>query len=65
MQVQMIHRLVHSVGNEHVVYEPGDVYETTDEAAAVLISQGSAVGTGRPSTHRSPKEEASGITWHM
>ena len=43
MQVQMIHRLVHSVGNEHVVYEPGDIYETTPEAAAVLISQGSAV----------------------
>ena len=43
MQVQMIHRLVHSVGNEHAVYEPGDIYETTPEAAAVLISQGSAV----------------------
>ena len=43
MQVQMIHRLVHSVGNLHVVYEPGEVYDTSDADAQLLIDQGSAV----------------------
>jgi len=43
MQVQMIHRLVHSVGNLHTVYEPGEVYDTSDADAQILIDQGSAV----------------------
>jgi hypothetical protein len=57
MQVQMIHRLVHSVGNEHTVYEPGDIYETTDEAAAVLISQGSAVALEDQAPAEAPKKK--------
>lgn len=43
MDVQLIHRLVHSDGNSHTVYEPGDIYTTTDEDGALLIAQGSAV----------------------
>jgi hypothetical protein len=57
MQVQMIHRLVHSVGNEHVVYEPGDIYETTPEAAEVLISQGSAVALEDQAPTEAPKKK--------
>lgn len=48
MKVQMIHRLVHSDGNDHTVYEPGDIYETSPEAAEVLIAQGSAVAVDAP-----------------
>lgn len=43
MQVQLIHRLVASDGNTHTVYEPGDIYDTTDADAELLIAQGSAV----------------------
>ena len=43
MDIQMIHTLVHSDGNTHTVYEPGHIYTTTPEDAAMLIAQGSAV----------------------
>lgn len=57
MQVQMIHRLVHSVGNEHTVYEPGDVYETTEKDAEILISQGSAVALEDQAPVEAPKKK--------
>lgn len=48
MDVQLIHRLVHSDGNTHTVYEPNDIYTTTDEDGALLIAQGSAVALDEP-----------------
>ncbi len=43
MEIQLIHRLVHSDGNVHTVYEPGDIYECSAADAKILIEQGSAV----------------------
>jgi hypothetical protein len=51
MDVQLIHRLVQSDGNTHVVFEPGDIYTTTDADGELLIAQGSAVAV------EAPKEE--------
>lgn len=57
MQVQLIHRLVHSEGNIHIPYEPGDVYNTSDADAELLIAQGSAVRIedNEPSPAPTPK----------
>lgn len=57
MQVQMIHRLVHSVDNVHVVYEPGDIYDTSDTDAEILISQGSAVALEDEAPAEAPKKK--------
>ena len=57
MQVQMIHRLVHSVGNLHVVYEPGEIYDTSDADAQLLIDQGSAVALEDQAPTEAPKKK--------
>ena len=57
MQVQMIHRLVHSEGNVHVVYEPGDIYEASEKDAEILISQGSAVALEDETPAEAPKKK--------
>ncbi len=57
MQVQMIHRLVHSEGNVHVVYEPGDIYEASEKDAEILISQGSAVALEDQAPTEAPKKK--------
>lgn len=57
MQVQMIHRLVHSEGNTHVVYEPGDIYEASEKDAEILISQGSAVALEDQAPVEAPKKK--------
>jgi len=43
MEIQLIHRLVHSDGNTHTVYEPGDIYECSAADAKIFIEQGSVV----------------------
>jgi hypothetical protein len=53
----MIHRLVHSVDNVHVVYEPGDIYDTSDTDAEILISQGSAVALEDQAPAEAPKKK--------
>lgn len=57
MQVQLIHRLVHSDGNTHTVYEPGDIYDTSPADAEILISQGSAVALEEAKTEEAPKKK--------
>jgi hypothetical protein len=57
MQIQMIHRLVHSEGNVHTVYEPGDIYEASEKDAEILISQGSAVALEDPAPVEAPKKK--------
>jgi hypothetical protein len=59
MQVQLIHRLVHSDGNVHTVFEPGDIYETTDADAQILIEQGSAVAIEEPKTEKPKPKKVS------
>jgi hypothetical protein len=53
----MIHRLVHSVGNLHVVYEPGEIYDTSDADAQLLIDQGSAVALEDQAPTEAPKKK--------
>ena len=59
MEIQLIHRLVHSDGNVHTVYEPGDIYECSAADAKILIEQGSAVALEEIKTEKPKPKKVS------